>query len=278
VDADDATANTTVTMGWDVLSSVGSKVGYAGYVQDAYVPTVKHVRYRVLKADLGRWLQRDPAGYVDGASLYEYAISSPVRMVDRTGLASGVGSGSGCGIGGAVGTLSACEDPINKIGKFLCPILCAIKCERLVDDPFAHLACMTGCLKSCDGKGVDNCKTICRDMYPPSTPELRDLCFQGCDGSKFPVDPPPPGHIDCEVRFLAERAMCWANPPQGYIDDCLRDQGLNPTVPHDPAIVEACREIAAEKCEDEAKARMEACKIRARIPPRAIIGGSGATE
>jgi len=108
VDSDDATANTSVTMGWDVLSSVGSKIGYAGYVQDAYVPTVSHVRYRVLKVDLGRWLQRDPAGYVDGANLYEYVMSSPLDMVYRMGLASGSGLGSGCGIGGAVGTLSAC--------------------------------------------------------------------------------------------------------------------------------------------------------------------------
>jgi len=69
-----------------VLSSAGSKVGYAGYVQDAYVPTVSHVRYRVLKVDLGRWLQRDPAGYVDGANLYEYVRSSPAGMRDWSGL------------------------------------------------------------------------------------------------------------------------------------------------------------------------------------------------
>jgi len=77
-------------------------------VQDAYVPTVYHVRYRVLKVELGRWLQRDPAGYVDGANLYEYAVSSPLGMVDRMGLASGSGSGAGCGIGGAVETFSDC--------------------------------------------------------------------------------------------------------------------------------------------------------------------------
>jgi len=97
VDSDDATANTSVTMGWDVLSSVGSKVGYAGYVQDAYVPTVYHVRYRVLKVDLGRWLQRDPAGYVDGANLYEYVMSQPVEMRDSMGLASRVGFRKTCG-------------------------------------------------------------------------------------------------------------------------------------------------------------------------------------
>jgi len=54
--------------------------------------------------DLGRWLQRDPAGYVDGANLYEYVMSSPVDMLDRMGLASGVVPGIGGGCGNSVGS------------------------------------------------------------------------------------------------------------------------------------------------------------------------------
>lgn len=34
----------------------------------------------------GRWLQRDPAAYVDGMHLYEYALSSPARFMDPVGL------------------------------------------------------------------------------------------------------------------------------------------------------------------------------------------------
>ncbi len=34
---------------------------------------------------LGRWLQRDPLGYVDGMSWYEYVKSSPLRATDPTG-------------------------------------------------------------------------------------------------------------------------------------------------------------------------------------------------
>ena len=34
----------------------------------------------------GRWLQRDPAGYVDGGNLYEYARSRPPSLSDTTGL------------------------------------------------------------------------------------------------------------------------------------------------------------------------------------------------
>ena len=36
----------------------------------------------------GRWLQRDPAGYVDGMSLYEYVSSRPTVLPTRR--ASGV--------------------------------------------------------------------------------------------------------------------------------------------------------------------------------------------
>ena len=86
IDATDATFSTNVGMGWDKLSRDGSTIGDAGYVQDDYVATVNHVRHRVLKTDLGRWIQRDPAGYVDGASLYEYSVSQPLAHRDAYGL------------------------------------------------------------------------------------------------------------------------------------------------------------------------------------------------
>lgn len=36
---------------------------------------------------LGRWVQQDPAGYVDGANLYQFLTSAPVSLTDPTGLA-----------------------------------------------------------------------------------------------------------------------------------------------------------------------------------------------
>jgi len=35
---------------------------------------------------LGRWVQRDPMGYVDGSSLYTYVRSAPTQNTDRLGL------------------------------------------------------------------------------------------------------------------------------------------------------------------------------------------------
>lgn len=81
------------TYGWHMLSMdyVGNRKGYAGYeedapLEDAYI--LYHVRNRVLNSDLGRWMTRDPAGYVEGAkaNLYEYGVSNPTATVDPMGL------------------------------------------------------------------------------------------------------------------------------------------------------------------------------------------------
>ena len=44
-----------------------------------------HFLYRSYSPDLGRWLQRDPLGYVDGASLFEYVASDPTGWIDPWG-------------------------------------------------------------------------------------------------------------------------------------------------------------------------------------------------
>ncbi|MBK9127940.1 MAG: hypothetical protein IPM13_09080 [Phycisphaerales bacterium] len=54
-----------------------------------YDPAVRlyHFLFRTYSPTLGRWVQRDPAGYVDGASLYEYCRASPMVLTDPLGLA-----------------------------------------------------------------------------------------------------------------------------------------------------------------------------------------------
>ena len=60
-------------------------IGYAGYVYD---PAIDHylARNRWMNAGSGRWLNRDPAGYADGMSLYEYVAGGPVSYTDPSGL------------------------------------------------------------------------------------------------------------------------------------------------------------------------------------------------
>src|SRR5690606_3180183 len=45
-----------------------------------------HFRNRDYSAELGRWDQQDPLGYVDGMSLYHYLQSSPADLLDPQGL------------------------------------------------------------------------------------------------------------------------------------------------------------------------------------------------
>ncbi len=92
VDSTDLTAVTNAdgdALGWNALSLVANRKGYAGYELDdtlSDVGTVYHVRHRVMHADLGRWLTRDPAGYVDGPALYSYGGSAPLSGTDPFGL------------------------------------------------------------------------------------------------------------------------------------------------------------------------------------------------
>jgi RHS repeat-associated protein len=51
------------------------------------IESYTHTRHRVYSTELGRWTRRDPLGYHDGMSLYEYCNDSPVIHTDLSGLA-----------------------------------------------------------------------------------------------------------------------------------------------------------------------------------------------
>jgi len=56
-----------------------------GMVASALVLVSVEPSWGMYHASLGRWLSRDPVGYADGASLYEYAASAAVHHVDPLG-------------------------------------------------------------------------------------------------------------------------------------------------------------------------------------------------
>ena len=68
-------------------ASVGNRKGYAGYEWDETI-SVYHVRHRVYLPEIGRWSRRDPLGYVDGMSVYQYAQSRAIGSVDPDGRIS----------------------------------------------------------------------------------------------------------------------------------------------------------------------------------------------
>ncbi len=69
-------------------------IGYCGYVFNPEVPTtgggggLYTVRFRHYDAEIGRWLERDPLGYVDGMNLYGYVMGSPLVFSDPFGLSA----------------------------------------------------------------------------------------------------------------------------------------------------------------------------------------------
>ena len=91
--------NPTFNAGWidnpGDTNGPDNSVGYDGYWFDLAGATeatssgLYMVRHRVYDPRLGRWLQRDPLGYVDGMSMLIFTKSSPIMELDPLGLDSG---------------------------------------------------------------------------------------------------------------------------------------------------------------------------------------------
>lgn len=86
VDAIDAQKG-TAALATGRISAYGNTVGWCGYRFNAG-PNIYTVRYRHFDPTPGvaRWLERDPAGYMDGASLYIYGGMGPLFGGDPSGL------------------------------------------------------------------------------------------------------------------------------------------------------------------------------------------------
>lgn len=67
------------------ISAIGNPIGFAGYLFNEHGRQYT-VRHRNYEPGSGRFLQRDPMGYVDGTNLYQYGLSSPAMMIDPAGL------------------------------------------------------------------------------------------------------------------------------------------------------------------------------------------------
>ena len=83
VDKDGAVTEWTED-GDQTASDVDNSHLYCGYYQD-WETGLYHVRRRTLHPYFG-WVQRDPIGYADGMSLYEYVRCQPAHALDFSGL------------------------------------------------------------------------------------------------------------------------------------------------------------------------------------------------
>jgi RHS repeat-associated protein len=71
----------------DEPSAFGNPFMWTGQRHDVAIG-LYHFPFRTYSPRLGRWLQRDPLGYVDGVNMYAYAGSSPTNLVDPLGFTS----------------------------------------------------------------------------------------------------------------------------------------------------------------------------------------------
>lgn len=210
INASDVTHANSITGGYQTLgrgilssSGVANRKGYAGYEYD---PTLEgagkwlyHVRHRVYDADIGRWMRRDPIGYVDGMSLYEYVRSRPVAKRDPAGLAS-------C----ATGVLTSVSNRF--------PAACTS------DLPLAP--CSPCATRSC-------CEACCTATYPTEF----DECMARCPGAQSPTPSPKPtpptGPADditkcCDWNKAEKsRGTGWVDT----LDSCPCTIGVPPTNP-----------------------------------------------
>jgi RHS repeat-associated protein len=67
------------------LPEVDNAVGWDGYVFDRE-SGLYTVRFRTYETVLGRWIERDPAGYADGGNLQIMVADSPMSGLDPSGL------------------------------------------------------------------------------------------------------------------------------------------------------------------------------------------------
>ena len=85
-------------------------VGFSGYLYDQEIMAYR-VRFRSYDVALGRWIERDPLGYVDGMNFNEYCGGMPLIAMDPSGrifniIAGGIGAAIGGVIGGIAGYIN----------------------------------------------------------------------------------------------------------------------------------------------------------------------------
>ena len=84
---------TSLPVGWisDPNSATGpdNAIGYAGYIFN-HEREDYSVRFRVYDPGLGRFMTRDPIGYVGGGNVYGYVGASPTNFNDSMGLRPGL--------------------------------------------------------------------------------------------------------------------------------------------------------------------------------------------
>jgi len=124
----DPYANRTImNASWGAITSslYGWSVGHQGLLHDVESGLLYN-RSRLLHPALGRWMQRDPVGYADHGSLYEYHGSNPNNRLDPSGMTwKGAICRAACwgalSALGAAGCIACAAGEVISVGTLLIP-------------------------------------------------------------------------------------------------------------------------------------------------------------
>src|SRR5690606_37260852 len=106
------------------ISATDNIVGYAGYIfnPEMHGAGLYTVRHRHYSPELGRWISRDPVGYVEGLNLYQYVLGTALGRIDAYGLMS-----------------------VPDIDSGPCRETCGDAFDPAID-PTGYVRCMAGCM------------------------------------------------------------------------------------------------------------------------------------
>ncbi|NOG55351.1 MAG: RHS repeat-associated core domain-containing protein [Planctomycetes bacterium] len=209
------------TSGWNDLTAIGNRTGYAGYEWDGVV-SMYHVRHRVLNPVLGRWTRRDPLGFTGGLNMYTYSAGVIWRN-DPMGLLSNsqAYTCSACYIEFNTEPLKCssgkCSNPATGGGaltRLTSEWDCQADCEdRWPDDPAKQNACKGGCDV---GGGSHTCSAGCTELYESGS-ESWSACVMSCRRVR------KGGEVDygtCDINKTNCEANC-----ESQVSQCKSEEG-----------------------------------------------------
>ncbi len=199
-----------LSRGPTLTGGIGNRIGYAGY-QWGPAASKFHVRHRVKDPVGGRWLRRDPVGYVDGASLYEYAAAQPITSTDPAGQLS---TRPVCNPRSKLVDGRETFDASDVVGQGGCA---GVQLEGGGGPPPSKCANEPGM------QYLEDCLTCCAYNEPWYNSPWGAQCAQHCNdrfGHVPPPPPPPPTSTDCLDPTLSEPDISTCDRSYGSCD-CL---------------------------------------------------------